>query len=297
MECSRRRSAKSAVSSTITAARFTWTAPTSTRWSASPSPASSARMSATSTCTRRSASPMAAAGRASGRSACARIWRNSCPTTVWSRASIRRPETARPSAQVSAAPWGSASILPISWAYIAMMGAEGMRRATALAILNANYIAKRLDPHFPVLYTGSGGYGRARVHRRPAPDQGGSCGINVEDVAKRLVDYGFHAPTMSFPVPDTMMIEPTESEAKRELDRFCDAMIADPRRDRGDRTGQGGPGKQPRAQRAAHPREASGGLGSALPQGAGLLPVALAARLQVLAAGRPASTTSTATAI
>jgi glycine dehydrogenase len=126
---------------------------------------------------------------------------------------------------VSAAPWGSASILPISWAYIAMMGAEGLTKATQMAILNANYIAKRLQAHFPVLYAGQNGM---VAHEcivdlrwvKPA------CGITVEDVAKRLVDYGFHAPTMSFPVADTLMIEPTESEAKREIDRFCDAMIA-----------------------------------------------------------------------
>jgi glycine dehydrogenase len=126
---------------------------------------------------------------------------------------------------VSAAPWGSASILPISWAYIAMMGAEGLTRATQLAILNANYIAKRLAPHFPVLYTGQNGMvaHECIIDLRWVK---GACGITVEDVAKRLVDYGFHAPTMSFPVADTLMIEPTESEAKRELDRFCDAMIA-----------------------------------------------------------------------
>jgi glycine dehydrogenase len=126
---------------------------------------------------------------------------------------------------VSAAPWGSASILPISWAYIAMMGAEGLTKATQMAILNANYIARRLQAHFPVLYAGQNGM---VAHEcivdlrwvKPA------CGITVEDVAKRLVDYGFHAPTMSFPVADTLMIEPTESEAKREIDRFCDAMIA-----------------------------------------------------------------------
>jgi len=126
---------------------------------------------------------------------------------------------------VSSAPWGSASILPISWAYITMMGAEGLRRATQVAVLNANYIAHRLAPHFPVLYTGKNGMvaHECIIDLRPIKE---SSGITVEDVAKRLVDYGFHAPTMSFPVPDTLMIEPTESEAKRELDRFCDAMIA-----------------------------------------------------------------------
>ena len=125
---------------------------------------------------------------------------------------------------VAAAPWGSASILPISWAYIAMMGGPGLRRATEIAILNANYIAHRLAPHFPVLYTGAKGMvaHECIIDLRPVKD---SCGISNEDVAKRLIDYGFHAPTMSFPVPDTLMIEPTESEARRELDRFCDAMI------------------------------------------------------------------------
>jgi glycine dehydrogenase len=126
--------------------------------------------------------------------------------------------------QVSAAPWGSASILPISWAYIAMMGAEGLTRATKVAILNANYIAKRLAPHFPIVYTGPNGFvaHECLIDLRGLKER---CGISVEDVAKRLVDFGFHAPTMSFPVPDTMMIEPTESESKRELDRFCKAMI------------------------------------------------------------------------
>ncbi|MEQ8355051.1 MAG: aminomethyl-transferring glycine dehydrogenase [Kiloniellaceae bacterium] len=126
---------------------------------------------------------------------------------------------------VSAAPWGSASILPISWAYIAMMGAEGLTRATQMAILGANYMARRLAPHYPILYAGQNGM----VAHECIVDLRGikeSCGITNEDVAKRLVDYGFHAPTMSFPVADTLMIEPTESEAKRELDRFCDALIA-----------------------------------------------------------------------
>ncbi len=127
--------------------------------------------------------------------------------------------------QVSAAPWGSASILPISWAYIAMMGAAGLTRATAVAILNANYIARRLAPHYPILYSGKHGMvaHECIVDIRPIKQ---ATGITAEDVAKRLIDYGFHAPTMSFPVPETLMIEPTESEAKRELDRFCDAMIS-----------------------------------------------------------------------
>jgi len=126
---------------------------------------------------------------------------------------------------VSAAPYGSASILPISWMYVAMMGAEGLQAATEVAILNANYIARRLAPHFPVLYTGPGGLiaHECILDLRPLKE---SSGISVEDVAKRLMDYGFHAPTMSFPVPGTLMVEPTESESKAELDRFCEAMIA-----------------------------------------------------------------------
>jgi glycine dehydrogenase len=126
---------------------------------------------------------------------------------------------------VSAAPWGSASILVISWMYIAMMGGEGLTRATKLAILNANYIAERLQPHYPVLYRGK----RGRVAHECIVDVRQlkkTAGIEVEDVAKRLMDYGFHAPTVSFPVAGTLMIEPTESESKAELDRFCDAMIA-----------------------------------------------------------------------
>ncbi len=126
---------------------------------------------------------------------------------------------------VSAAPWGSASILTISWAYIAMMGAAGLKSATLNAILNANYIAKTLSPHYGILFTGKDGW----VAHECIIDCRGfkqSCGITVEDIAKRLIDYGFHAPTVSFPVADTLMIEPTESEDKAEIDRFCDALIA-----------------------------------------------------------------------
>ncbi len=125
---------------------------------------------------------------------------------------------------VAAAPWGSPSILPISYAYIAMMGTKGLRRATQVAILNANYVARRLETYFPVLYKGKNGLvaHECILDLRPMK----SVGIEVEDVAKRLMDYGFHAPTVSFPVPGTMMIEPTESEPKEELDRFCDAMIS-----------------------------------------------------------------------
>lgn len=126
---------------------------------------------------------------------------------------------------VSAAPYGSASILPISWMYIAMMGAKNLTAATETAILNANYIAKRLAPHYPVLYSGPGGLvaHECILDLRPIKD---SSGISVDDVAKRLMDYGFHAPTMSFPVPGTLMVEPTESESQEELDRFIAAMIA-----------------------------------------------------------------------
>ncbi|QQD19666.1 aminomethyl-transferring glycine dehydrogenase [Spongiibacter nanhainus] len=126
---------------------------------------------------------------------------------------------------VSAAPYGSASILPISWMYITMMGGEGLRRATEVAILNANYIAKRLAGAYPILYKGSQGRvaHECIIDLRPLKER---SGISEEDIAKRLMDYGFHAPTMSFPVPGTLMVEPTESESQAELDRFCDAMLA-----------------------------------------------------------------------
>ncbi len=126
---------------------------------------------------------------------------------------------------VSAAPYGSAGILPISWAYVRLMGGEGLTRATQVAVLTANYVAARLQPHFPVLYTGRGGLvaHECIVDLRQLTKD---TGVSVDDVAKRLVDYGFHAPTMSFPVAGTLMIEPTESEDLAELDRFCEAMIA-----------------------------------------------------------------------
>jgi glycine dehydrogenase len=125
---------------------------------------------------------------------------------------------------ISAAPWGSAAILPISWAYIAMMGGPGLSRATQLAILNANYLAHRLSPHYSVLYSGPNGLvaHECVLDLRPLTH---ATGVTVEDVAKRLIDFGFHAPTMSFPVPGTLMIEPTESEGLGELDRFCSAML------------------------------------------------------------------------
>ena len=126
---------------------------------------------------------------------------------------------------VSASAYGSAVILLISWAYLRLMGGGGLRRATEVAILNANYIAHRLDEHFPVLYTGRGG----RVAHEAICDLRNlrkTAGVEVDDVAKRLMDYGFHAPTVHFPVPGTVMIEPTESESLGELDRFCEAMIS-----------------------------------------------------------------------
>ena len=126
---------------------------------------------------------------------------------------------------VSSAPFGSASILTISYSYILLMGPDGLRRATEAAILAANYIAARLEPHFPVLYRNSSGRVAHECILDPRPLKE-SCGVTVEDIAKRLIDYGFHAPTMSFPVAGTLMVEPTESESKLEIDRFCDAMIA-----------------------------------------------------------------------
>ena len=130
-----------------------------------------------------------------------------------------------PVGPVSAAPFGSASILTISYIYILMMGGEGLKRATEVAVLNANYIAARLQPHFPVLYRNERGRVAHECIIDPRPLKATS-GVTVDDIAKRLIDFGFHAPTMSFPVPGTLMIEPTESESKAEIDRFCDAMIA-----------------------------------------------------------------------
>ena len=126
---------------------------------------------------------------------------------------------------VSATPWGSAGVLPISWSYMALLGNEGMKKSTSIAILNANYMAKLLEDHFPILYRGENGFNAHEfiIDLRPIRKE---SGITDEDIAKRLMDYGFHAPTMSWPVPGTLMIEPTESESKNELDRFCSAMIS-----------------------------------------------------------------------
>jgi glycine dehydrogenase len=126
---------------------------------------------------------------------------------------------------ISAAPYGSPSVLTISWVYIALMGSDGLTKATQVAILNANYMAKRLEKHFQIVYTGKQGF-VAHEFILDLRHFKESAGVEVMDVAKRLMDYGFHAPTVSWPVPGTLMIEPTESESKAELDRFCDAMIA-----------------------------------------------------------------------
>ncbi|MBT8484596.1 MAG: hypothetical protein KJO43_03390, partial [Phycisphaerae bacterium] len=140
---------------------------------------------------------------------------------------VTPPASAGPDAigAIAAAPYGSPSILPITWMYLAMTGAEGQRQATQVAILNANYMARRLDGHYDILFTGPNGRSAHEfiVDCRPFDR---SAGIKIDDIAKRLMDYGFHAPTMAWPVPGTLMIEPTESESKAELDRFCDALIA-----------------------------------------------------------------------
>ena len=142
-----------------------------------------------------------------------------------SEAAVESGDSSRRGAQVSAAPFGSASILPITWMYIRMMGRAGLKQATEVAILNANYVANRLQDHYQILYTGAQGRiaHECILDVRDIKDE---IGISVDDIAKRLIDFGFHAPTMSFPVAGTLMIEPTESESKAELDRFCDAMIA-----------------------------------------------------------------------
>ncbi|HND85536.1 MAG TPA: aminotransferase class V-fold PLP-dependent enzyme, partial [Pseudobdellovibrionaceae bacterium] len=131
----------------------------------------------------------------------------------------------RKGTSTTSAPFGSASVLPISWSYIGLMGAKGLRKATLTAILNANYIARKLEPHYPILYKGNGGWvaHECIIDLRPIKK---TSGIDVTDIAKRLMDYGFHAPTMSWPVAGTLMIEPTESEPKAELDRFIQAMIS-----------------------------------------------------------------------
>ncbi len=186
---------------------------------------------------------------------------------------------------ISAAPYGSAGILPISWAYVRLMGAEGLTRATASAVLAANYVAARLGEHFPVLYQGQGGL----VAHECILDVRGitkDTGVSVDDVAKRLIDYGFHAPTMSFPVAGTLMVEPTESEDLPEIDRFCDAMIAI--KAEIDRVGGGGVERRglTAAQRPAHHARAGRQVGTPLRARARRLPDRAGPR-QVLAARRP----------
>ena len=185
---------------------------------------------------------------------------------------------------VSAAPWGSAGILPITWAYIRLMGPDGLTAATTTAILSANYIAARLGEHYPVLYTGARGLvaHECILDLRQITRQ---TGVTVDDVAKRLIDYGFHAPTMSFPVAGTLMVEPTESEDLAEIDRFIEAMIAI--RAEIDRVGSGrlAGGGQPAAQRSAHRPVADRGLAASVQQGRGGLSGRSGSGREVLAAG------------
>ena len=147
------------------------------------------------------------------------------PGHVFSKISGTKVGGEKAISAISAAPWGSASILPISWVYMKLMGSRGLIRATQVAILNGNYIAKKLEPHYPVLYKGDTGFVAHECILDIRPLKAAS-GVEVEDIAKRLMDYGFHAPTISFPVAGTLMIEPTESESKSEIDRFIDAMIS-----------------------------------------------------------------------
>ena len=188
---------------------------------------------------------------------------------------------------IAAAPWGSAGILPISWAYITMMGASGLLDATRVAILNANYIAHRLAPHYPVLYTGANGLvaHECIIDLRPITKD---TGVTVDDVAKRLIDYGFHAPTMSFPVAGTLMIEPTESEDRRRARPVLRRDDRDPRRDRpgADRRVPGR--RQPAAPRAhIRPPTSSPTTGSTRTRVRGRVPRRRPAHRQVLAAGEP----------
>ncbi len=188
---------------------------------------------------------------------------------------------------VASAPWGSAGVLAISWAYIAMMGDSGLRSATEVAILNANYIAARLASFYPVLYTGNDGF-VAHECIIDIRDIQHDTGVTNEDVAKRLIDYGFHAPTMSFPVAGTLMIEPTESESKFELDRYCDAMIAIKRRDRcRDRRSCRHRGECAASRSSSGRRSPRRGVGSTLRARDGRLSGGRPASGQVLGAGEP----------
>ena len=187
---------------------------------------------------------------------------------------------------VSAAPWGSAGILPISWAYVRLMGPEGLTQATKSAVLSANYIARRLAPYFPVLYTGDTGLvaHECILDLREITKE---TGVTVDDVAKRLIDYGFHAPTMSFPVAGTLMVEPTESEGLREIDRFIDAMMCDPLEIDRVAAGEWSVADSP-LRGAPHTAAAvAGEWTAALLARAGRLPGAVGAPGQVLATGAP----------
>ena len=187
--------------------------------------------------------------------------RGEAPRAVPARPSGRaRSAATRRFAAVSAAPWGSASILLISYGYIRMLGAAGMTDATRVAILNANYIKARLAGHYDVLYTNHNGRVAHEMIFDLRPFKHGSGpSVDEQDVAKRLMDYGFHAPTVSFPVPGTMMIEPTESESKDELDRFCEALIAIRERDPGRGRREGRRARQRAQERAAHGRRSDVG--------------------------------------
>ena len=191
-----------------------------------------------------------------------------------------------PVGPVSAAPYGSASILAISYAYILLMGGEGLTRATEVAILNANYIAKRLDPYFPVLYKSHNGRVAHECILDPRPLKT-SVGVTVDDIAKRLIDYGFHAPTMSFPVAGTLMIEPTESESKAEIDRFCEAMIEMreeiPAIEHGELHREEAPSTSPRTPSSTSPTT-SGPTSTPAPR---LLPAHLAPHRQILVPRQP----------
>ena len=189
---------------------------------------------------------------------------------------------------MSAAPWGSAAILPISWAYIALMGYDGLTEATKIAILNANYIARRLEAALPgALHRAATGWWRTSASSTPGRSRR-RPGVDVEDIAKRIIDYGFHPPTVSFPVAGTLMIEPTESESKEELDRFCDAMIAIREEIREIEEGRADREHNlltnaPHTLRAGDRRR----LGPAVSAGAGRLSVARGARAQGVAHGGP----------
>ncbi len=187
---------------------------------------------------------------------------------------------------VSAANFGSAGILPIPWVYLKLMGGSGLRQATEMAITSANYVATRLAPAFPVLYTGANGRvaHECIVDLRPITH---TTGVTVDDVAKRLIDYGFHSPTMSFPVAGTLMIEPTESEDLGELDRFCEAMLVDSSRDRSDRRRIGRVRNECAAHGPAYRRRSTGRRRTGVYTGTGGVPAGFIARRQVFPTGLP----------